>query len=262
MSAMQLLKRVVRRMIPAPLLNYLRQRLKTDLPRDALSYQGVYTQHNMRWLHEGRFAEIHDRYRTLNPFNSPNESRLRHYCVCMFAEFSRPVPGDFLSAGISFGVAPRVIYDFVEFERLGKTYHFIDPFLGINYPGDGPNPYNMDFEFVRRQYPPDAPIAFHRALLPDCFPLQDLTTQGLAFVHLNTTHPSAEAASLRYLYETLNPGGFIVIDSYSFGAAGFSFYDPVLKRIGAHVFSLVTGQGIIQKPLHLDSSRDGTGGEN
>lgn len=247
MPALQLLKRLVKGVVPAAVLRRARERLRADLPRSAVSYQGVYTQHNMRCLHEGRFAEIHDRHRVLNPFNGPNDTRLRQYCACMFAAFSSGVPGDFLSAGISFGVAPRVIYDFVEFERLGKTYHFVDPFLGVNYPGAGPNPYNTDFDFVRRQYPAGAPVVFHRALLPGCFPLDGLA-RGLAFVHLNTTHPPAEAASLAYLYGQLNPGGFIVIDDYAFNPGQFDDYDPAVQALGAVVFSLVTGQGVIQKP--------------
>jgi hypothetical protein len=255
-KASQAIKSLARAVAPPILWDLARTLCRRDLPFSPSDYQGVVTQHNMRWLHEGRFAEIYDRYRKFNPFNGPNETRLRQYCVCMFAEFSKNIPGDFLSAGISFGVAPRVIYDFVEFERLGKTYHFIDPFLGINYPGDGPNPYNTDFEFVRKQYPVHAPVVFHKALLPDCFPLEGLI-RGLAFIHLNATHPSAEAASLPYLYEKLNQGGFIVIDDYSFGAGQFGDYDPVIQSIGAKAFSLVTGQGIIQKPLNPDHSTTG-----
>lgn len=260
MGASRLLKRLARKVMPPAALSYVRGLLRTDLPRNAPSYQGVYTQHNMRWLHEGRFAAIHDQYRKLNPFNSPNESRLRQYNACMFAEFAKGVAGDFLSAGVSFGVAPRVIYDFVEFERLGKTYHLIDPFLGINYPGEGPHPYNTDFEFVRRQYPKNAPVVFHRALLPDCFPLMELE-QGLAFVHLNTTHPQAEAASLQYLYDQLNPGGFMVIDIYSFGQGHFDDFDLAIQQAGAKVFSLVTGQGIIHKPQHPVSNPSRPGAE-
>lgn len=253
MSAMRFLKGLIKGVTPPFLLDSVRKLLRTDLPRSAISYQGVYTQHNMRWLHEGRFAELHDRYRTLNPFNSLNESRLRQYYACMFAEFAKKVPGDFLSAGISFGVAPHVIYDFVNFETLDKNYHFIDPFLAVNYPGGAQNPYNTDSESVRKQYSEGAPVAFHLALLPDCFPLTGLSDKGLAFIHLNTAHPKAEATSLEYLYEKLNPGGFIVIDDYSFGPGQYDDYDPTIQKIGAKVFSMVTGQGIIQKPLNNES---------
>ena len=223
--------------------NLCRPGLSSSLP----SYQGVVTQHNMRWLHEGRFAEIYDRHRHLNPFNAPNETRLRQYIACMFAAFAKGVPGDFLSAGISYGVAPRVIYDFVEFEHLGKMYHLIDPFLGINNPGVTISPYNTDCEFVRSQYSSDAPIKIHRELIPDCFPLDGL--DALAFVHLNVTYPPAESASLAYIYEKLSPGGFILIDYYSYGQGQFAVYDPAIEKIGAVVFSLVTGQGVIQRPL-------------
>lgn len=254
MTVSQSLKYVVKAITPPILVDCARKLFRTSAPVATPHYQGVSTEHNMRWLREGRYAEIYDHYRQLNPFNSPNESRLRQYCACMFADFAKVLPGDFLSAGISFGVAPHVIYDYVGFETLGKNYHFVDPFTGVNYPGSGTNPYNTDFDFVRSQYPPAAPIRFHRELLPDCFPLDGLE-DGLAFVHLNTTHPAAEAASLAYLYERLTPGGFIVIDCYSFGHGQFRDYDPAIEAIGASVFSLVTGQGVIQKPHQTEPHR-------
>ena len=234
---------LARAVTPPFLWDMARKLLKRSGPTN---YQGVVTYHNMRWLHEGRFAEIYDSHSHLNPFNAPNETRLRQYFDCMFAEYAKGVPGDFLAAGISYGVAPRVIYDFVDFERFGKTYHFIDPFLGINNPGEEIAPYNTDIELVRNQYPADAPIKFHLELIPDCFPLPGI--DALAFVLLNTSDVAGEAASLPYLYEKLSPGGFILIDYYSFGQGQFEGYDPAIAKIGASVFSMVTGQGVIRKP--------------
>lgn len=247
-EACQTIKGLLKAITPPFLWEAARKLRQSHLPPPPSEYQGVITHHSMRCLHEGRFADIHDRYRALNPQNDTNLTRLRQYCACMFAEFAKGVPGDFLSAGISYGIAPRVIYDFVEFESLGKTYHFIDPFSGINNPSEGgTHQYNTDVDFVRRQYSTDAPIQIHRDLIPDCFPLEGL--KALAFVHANTTHAVAEAASLPYWYEKLSPGGFIVIDFYSYGLGQYAHFDPVIERIGASVFSLVTGQGVIQKPM-------------
>lgn len=239
-------KNFTKAVTPPFLWGLLRKLFGRNLTPHQVSYQGVVTQHSMRSLHEGSFAGIYDRHFRLNPFNASNETRLRQYNACMFAYFAKTIPGDFLSAGISHGVAPRVIYDFVEFARLGKIYHFIDPFSGINYPGKGDNVYNTDVRFVLGQYPFDAPIEVHQKLIPDCFPLDGL--ERLAFAHLNTTHPEAEAASLEYLYEKLSPGGFILIDFYSFGQGQYDAYDPIVEKIGASVFSLVSGQGVIHKP--------------
>jgi hypothetical protein len=247
-DASQTIKRFLKAVTPPVLWEAVRKKRQTHLPPPPPDYQGVVTHHSMRWLHEGRFADIYDRYRTLNPQNSPNLTRLRQYCACMFADYAKGVKGDFLSAGISYGVAPRVIYDFVDFGRLGKTYHFIDPFTGVNNPSEGgTHQYNTDPDFVRKQYPVDAPIQIHRELIPDCFPLEGL--EALAFVHANTTHAQAEAASLPYWYERLSPGGFIVIDYYSYGKGQYEYYDSIIDDIGASAFSMVTGQGVIQKPI-------------
>jgi hypothetical protein len=78
---------------------------------------------------DGKFAKIHDHYRALNPFAADTD-RYLHYNVCFFANLCRQVPGDFVCAGVSFGATARVVYEFVDFPTLGKTFHLIDSFEG------------------------------------------------------------------------------------------------------------------------------------
>lgn len=66
---------------------------------------------------------------------------------------------------------------------------------------------------------------------------------------MNTGACEAEAASLPYLFSQLVPGGIIVIDSYAFGGGNQAIYDPVIKSLSTEVFSMVTGQGVIIKPV-------------
>lgn len=215
-------------------------------PEAAINYQGVTTQHSMRSLHEGYFAQIYDKFRTLNPSNSEHLTRLRVYNACMFADFCKGIPGDFLSAGISYGVTPRVIYDFVDFGTLQKTYHFIDPFTGVNNPSKSKiNIYNTDINFILKQYQNDSPIKLHKNLIPDCFPLKSL--EQLAFAHLNVTDEVAESSSIPYLYSKLSPGGIILIDYYCYGSGQFEVYEPIAASLGVEIFELVTGQGVIHK---------------
>ena len=211
----------------------------------SIDYQGVSTVHNMRCMHEGSFARYYEQYRGLNPANGPEVTRLRQYLACMFAEWTKGVKGDFLSAGISYGVAPRVIFDFIDFPSLGKVWHFIDPFTGANVP-DGYF-YNTDLEIVIKQYPPGARIVFHKHYIPDVFPINSI--ESLAFVHLNATDCSAEAESLPYLYEKLSPGGIILIDMYAFGNGAFETYDVKIEELGASAFTMVTGQCVIRKDI-------------
>jgi hypothetical protein len=211
---------------------------------DPISYQGVTTQHNMALMHSGKFGEIRDKYAKLNPAYEQNVTRLRHYYLCVFATIAKDCQGDFLTAGISYGIAPREIYDFVDFGKLDKSYHLIDPFAGVDENGDISADYNRDPDLVRNQYPKDARIIMHLGYIPDCL---DDSIGKLAFVHLNTGNAIAEAESLRYLYDRLSHGGIMVIDSYSYGKGNMDVYDPVINDLGVEVFSMVTGQGVIVK---------------
>jgi hypothetical protein len=213
-------------------------------------YQGVSTEHSTRNMHEGRFAAAFDRYFPLDPHHAGDVRRLRSYTACMFAEHCRSARGDYLFAGISYGVLPRVIFEFIgaatDSQPGGRVFHLIDPFTGVDETGSAYREYNTDAAVVTAQYPPGSPIRFWREFIPGCFPLPGV--HALAFVHLDTGVFDAEAASLSYLYGLLSPGGVIIIDHYAFGTGNFEIFDPEIDRIGATVFAMVTGQGIIMKP--------------
>jgi hypothetical protein len=104
--------------------------------------------------------------------------------------------------------------------------------------------YNTDAAFVRQQYQDDPSVLVHVANIPECFPLSGLGR--LAFVHLNTGNTIAEAASLPYLYACLSVGGFILIDKYAISHGYRADYDLTLARIGASIWTLPTGQGVIR----------------
>jgi hypothetical protein len=190
-------------------------------------------------LFRGRFAEIHERYRGLNP-HVADTYRYLHYNVCYFANLCRHVPGDFVCAGVSFGATARIVYDFVDFPSLGKTLHLIDPFEGIiaNDSQRVAASFNRDPDYVLRQYPPGSPIVLHRQRVPLRLP------GPLAFVFTDTGNPAADAQSLPLFYEALSPGGIIISDQYS---NDIDRYDSVLKPLGITPFWLPSGQGVIMK---------------
>lgn len=137
-----------------------------------INYQGVTTHHQMAQMHTGRFGDIYEHYCRLDPCRTPDVTRLRIYSLCLFATITKALDGDFLTAGVSYGIAPRVIYEFTNFATLGKRLHLIDPFTGVTASGAVEHTYNTNIELVRKQYPTDAPVIFHQALIPDCLPLR------------------------------------------------------------------------------------------
>jgi hypothetical protein len=187
---------------------------------------------------EGRFAELFERYRALDPFEPPDRQRFVAYMICRFADLCRHVPGDFVCAGISFGIMPRILFDYVDFPSLGKTFHLIDPFEGIGSHDRISARYNCDPDYVMRQYPEGSPIILHRKRIPLRLPGK------IAFVTTNTGNPEADAEALPIFYEAMSPGGIFVLGQY----ANFAHvYQPALSKLDFAPIWLPSGQGIIVK---------------
>ncbi len=203
-------------------------------------FGNVITCTNSKPLLEGKFAKLYAQYRPLDPFIPPEVWRYRLYNICFFADCCRQVPGDFVCAGVSWGVAPRIVFDFVDFPTLGKTLHLIDPFEGIvsNDNGKISDRFNRDPDYVLRQYLPGAPVVLHRQRIP-------LRLSGpFAFVFTDTGNPAADAEALPIFYEALNPGGIFITEQY---ADNIHLYEPVVSRLGVTPLWLPSGQGVIIK---------------
>jgi hypothetical protein len=189
-------------------------------------------------LLDGRFTEIHDRFCDLNPFNGEG-FRYPHYNACFFASMCRHIPGDFVSAGVTFGATAKIVYEFVDFPTLRKTFHLIDPFEGtVDYTGRTADNYNRDPDYVLRQYPPGAPVVLHRKRVPLRLP------GPLAFVITDTGHVEAAAESLPIFYDALSPGGMIVAFEYGQNTA---LYAPLVQRLGITPLWLPSGQAVFVK---------------
>lgn len=189
---------------------------------------------------QGEFAGLYEKYQPLDPHVRKESWRYRLYNVASFARLCRSVPGDFVCAGVSWGIAPRIVFDYVDFLTLGKTMHFIDPFEGIvaNDSAAVSPIYNQDPDYVLRQYPPGSPVTLHKKRIPLRM------DRPLAFVFTDTGNPDADAASIPIFYEDLSPGGIIISEQY---ANNIQHYDR-LGDLGIFPIWLPSGQGVIFKP--------------
>jgi hypothetical protein len=203
------------------------------------SFGNMQTCIDARPLVEGRWAELHDRYCSLDPFSSSEAYRYRHYNVCWLANLCRHIPGDFACAGVSFGMTAKIVYEFVDFPTLGKTLHLIDPLEGVVDKSGRIDPnYNRDPDYVLRQYPPGAPVVLHRKRAPLRLP------GSLAFVFTDTGDAMAGAEALPVFYEALSTGGILVAFEYGQNTERFA---PTVERLGVAPFWLPSGQGVFVK---------------
>lgn len=192
-------------------------------------------------LVDGRFGVICDRFAPLDRIIPTEGTRYRHFNICYFADLCRDVPGDFLCAGVSWGSSARKVYEFTNFESLGKTLHLVDPFEGIlsKRPGDLNPDYNRNPDYVLAQYPPGAPVKLHRKRIP----LNDIPAP-LAFVFTDTGDAVSDAEALPGLYNALSPGGILITEQYH---DDIPRYREVLERMGVSLLWLPSGQGVLFK---------------
>jgi len=237
----QTLSAAVQSLTPPVLWNaYLRLRGRTQrFPWRNFGSMG--TSANAEPLLEGKFAESYTKYQPLDPFVPLDATRYSNYNNCFFANLCREVPGDFLCAGVSWGLAARMVFDFTNFAALGKTLHLVDPFEGIvsKRHGDVSARYNFDPDYVLQQYPTGAHVVLHRQRIP-----LDEIPGKLAFVFSDTGDAVADAEALQGLYEALSPGGIFITNQY---ANDLPRYQSVLGRLGLTPLWLPSGQGVIFK---------------
>ncbi len=236
----QTLSAFVQSLTPPVVWNtYLRLRGRTQR-YPWLQFGNVMTCTNTKPLLEGRFAALYEKYHRLDPFLPEHETRYRNFNICFFADFCRNIPGDFACAGVSWGITPRIVFDFVDFAKLGKMLHLIDPFEGIvsNTSDVVAERYNRDPDYVLRQYPAAALIVLHRKRIPFKLPGK------YAFIFSDTGNAAADAETIPIFYEALNPGGVFITNSY---ANDLPLYEPVFAKLKLTPLWLPSGQGVIFK---------------
>ena len=228
----------LRDLAPPALWNYVRQKRHGEEVRFAnRRYHVMQTDYSAVPLHIGKYAEIFERIAPNDPNIDPELTRYRIYNICQAAKWSLAHPGDFLCVGVSFGIAPRVVFEFIDFDSSGRTYHLVDPFDAAVARG-----FNSDAELVREQYPHDAKIAIHKAFAPEGIP-----DVNLAFAHFNTGNPTAETASLPLVYERLSPGGIVIFDAFSSTSAATKEYSRAFNAMNLEPFWLPSGQVMLAK---------------
>ena len=226
----------LRDLTPPILWNWVRQRRHGEEVRYAgRRYHVMQTDYSAVPLHVGRYAEIFERIAPTDPHFDLELTRYRTYNICQAARWSLRVPGDFLCVGVSFGIAPRVVFEYTDLQADGRTYHLVDPFTvgGV---------FNTDSDSVRRRFPPEAKVVIRQGFAPEAIP-----DVPLAFAHFDTGHADAEAASLPTVYRRLAPGGIVIFDAFSSTSGATREYQRALTSMNLEPFWLPSGQIMVAK---------------
>ncbi len=176
---------------------------------------------------------------------------LRLNTLAWAANHALKVPGDFVECGVWRGFCSAVIADYLDFDRVNKTFYLYDTFAGIppEYDSEGhDSPVLRDeglYERVVDRFSRYPNVRVVRGVVPDSF--ADAVPKRVAFLHLDMNSSKSEIAALEVLFDRVSLGGVIVFDDY--GWVGYEAQqraeDAFMNARAQRILELPTGQGLL-----------------
>lgn len=173
--------------------------------------------------------------------------------------------GDFVECGVSYGFLSTAIMEYLDWDRLGKTFYLLDTFAGIDprFLTEGEREsgavarsqenlrsgmYVDGVDGVRANFAQWHNQRIIVGAVPDT--LDQVEAQSVAYLHIDMNCAPPEIAALRYFWPRLTPGAFVLLDDYANRGRHEqrTAMDDLAKELGVRVCSLPTGQGLIIKP--------------
>jgi O-methyltransferase len=163
------------------------------------------------------------------------------------------VPGDFVECGVWRGFCSAVLADYLDFDRVEKTFYLYDTFAGIPAGYDSENhdaPALREaglYESVLERFSRYPNVRVVRGVVPDSFAVA--VPERVAFLHLDMNSSKSEIAALEVLFDRLSPGGVLVFDDYGWLTyqAQQHAADAFAQSHGHRILELPTGQGLLIK---------------
>lgn len=224
---------------------------------------GLATLHSDRFREDPRFQAAYARGIAASGGIDP-KFEWRIHVALWAAVTALHVEGDFVECGVNAGFVSSAIMQYLNWNSTGRKFFLVDTFAGPvlsqyssaeiaagraeiakKYLAAGA--YVTDVGRVRANFAewPNAVVV--QGAVPDV--LATLPVGRLAFLHLDLNCAAPEAAALDFFWDSLSPGGIVLLDDYAYLGHQHQAeaIDAVLAGKGASVLSLPTGQGLIVK---------------
>lgn len=223
---------------------------------------GLYTSHNHEFMKAPDFQRAYWRGvngTTGDAINTYGEWRV--HIALWTAQNAFRQEGDFVECGVCLGFMSSSIMTYLRWNETkgSRRYILIDNFEGIvpsllteeekqlgreRQYGDI---YSSTYEHAAKNLSEFSNIDFVKGNVPDVLSLAK--TNKIAFLHLDMNATIPEISALKYFWDKLVPGAFILLDDYAYNyhEPQQRAFDELASELGYAVVSLPTGQGLIIK---------------
>jgi hypothetical protein len=214
------------------------------------------TSNNCDFIKEPRFAKAYEVATATKPWEGFT-LQWRVYVICWFADLVKDLEGDYVECGVNTGAYSRAIIQYIDFNKLNKTFFLLDTFEG--FPIEqiteeerkaGVSVYETHYHDVYNQVKEtfkDFNVKIIKGIVPDT--LSECNSEKIAFLSIDMNAVAPEIAAINYFFDKIVKGGIIVIDDYGFPLhiEQKKAWDLFAKEKKINILSLPTGQGIMFK---------------
>jgi hypothetical protein len=172
--------------------------------------------------------------------------------------------GDFVECGVSHGFLSSAIMEYLDWDRLDKTFYLLDTFTGLDprfvTAGERQagalekNQAALDFgiyvdsvDSVRANFAQWRNQRIIAGSVPET--LEEVDARSVAYLHIDMNCAEPEVATLRYFWPRLSPGAFVLLDDYANRGRHEQreAMDALASELGVLVCEMPTCQGLIIK---------------
>jgi hypothetical protein len=173
--------------------------------------------------------------------------------------------GDFVECGVNRGFLSSAIMDYLDWNRLDKTFYLLDTFRGLDERfisdeerRDGilerteqhlrTDFYTTVADPVKANFSEWKNVRFVEGAIPET--LDRVDSDRIAYLHLDLNCSPPEVAAAEFFWDRLVPGAVVLLDDYAY--KGYRSQklgmDAFARARGVSILSLPTGQGLLLKP--------------
>lgn len=223
-----------------------------ELPEYGPSYNedGLYTNHLCDFLNDKRFLEAYDLCYSTGSSQGWH-FRWRVHTLLWASSVCSNIEGDFVECGTYLGGSARAIVNYVDFNKLGKTFYLIDTYEGLPEEHSNLHDYRETdyYERVRALFSEYPGVKLVKGIVPQV--LNDHEFGKVSLLSIDLGVPEAEEGALRFFWEKLSKGAIVVLDYYAYPVANVreikAGYDRFASEVGCEIYHCPTGQGLIIK---------------
>ncbi len=229
---------------------------RPDYDADGLAVWGK----NVAWRDEPRFAQAYAAGLDTGHEFGAISHEWRVYLACWAASHALHLEGDFVECGVCTGITSLTICRYLDWNASGRRFWLLDTYTGI--PEAQMLPTEVDhlrqfntlyyakdfFETTKRNFAPYPGVTLVRGRIPETLP--QVTSQRIAYLHIDLNVAAPEAAAAEYFWPRLSPGAVLLLDDYAFAAheEQHDAMDRFAAAQGVRIATLPTGQGMMLKP--------------